>query len=72
MTAHDLSKIPLVESQEHPVCSKCDAPVDRALWHKVRGGPPGNYLIVLSCARCGAPLASLGSGSGHAAIIAVT
>jgi hypothetical protein len=58
----------LVETDEHPCCPSCEAPLDRLHWHKVRGGPALlTYVAVISCAACGAVLDVLEGGGKHGA-----
>ncbi|HXF94584.1 MAG TPA: hypothetical protein VNI61_00640 [Gemmatimonadales bacterium] len=46
-------KVTLDPADRSPLCPWCDGLLDRLRWHKVRGGPPVGYLIVLSCGHCG-------------------
>lgn len=66
------SKIVLDQETAHPLCPRCEAPLARIGWHRIRGGPFAlHYVVVLSCGACHAVLDILegGGGNGTAGIV---
>lgn len=59
-------RIALAEGAGHPLCPSCGLPLARLHWHKVRGGPPLAYVVILSCGGCGALFDLLAGGGGDA------
>ena len=69
MPARDATKVPLVLRETYPLCPWCDAPLAVIHWHKVRGGPPFGYAVILSCPRCHGALEGLAHTDQSAVIV---
>jgi hypothetical protein len=68
MRTRETHKVPLTLSDAHPLCPWCKTPLALIHWHKVHGGPPFGYAVILSCPRCHGVLDSL-AYSDHSAVI---
>jgi hypothetical protein len=67
--AGETDKVQLTGGESYPLCPWCGVPLRVIHWHKVRAGPPLEYVAMLSCPSCHGVLEGLAHSTDITVIV---